>query len=96
VLQVLMGHGRSPAAAKAIARDVVDSPAVGAERNASIELAARRMVEARPKVLPVTDEDGRLLGAVDRSDLLVQRARRLPHQAVHGDSWQRLAAFDEG
>jgi CBS domain-containing protein len=79
VLQVLMGRGRPPAAAKAIARDVMHSPAISVERNASIELAARRMVEARLKVLPVTDEDGRLLGAVDRSDLLAQRATRLPY-----------------
>jgi CBS domain-containing protein len=74
VLQALMGRARSPTAAKAVARDVMHAPPVTVERDAPIEEAARRMVEARLKVLPVTDEDGRLLGAVDRSDLLAQRA----------------------
>jgi CBS domain-containing protein len=74
ILQALMGRGRSNTAAKAVARDVMHSPPVTVERNASIEEAARRMVEARLKVLPVIDEGGRLLGAVDRSDLLAQRA----------------------
>ena len=32
--------------------------------------AAQRLLEARGKVLPITDADGRLIGVVDRADLL--------------------------
>jgi CBS domain-containing protein len=43
-------------------------PTVGQE--ATLAEAARVMVVHRRKILPVVDADGRLLGSLDRADLL--------------------------
>ena len=37
---------------------------------APVAEAVHRMLQARRKVLPVVDPEGRLLGAADRADLL--------------------------
>ncbi|MHB8621179.1 MAG: DUF190 domain-containing protein [Chloroflexota bacterium] len=72
LLPALMGRGRSSEAAKAVASDVMRSPATTATAETPIPDAVRAMVDSRRKVLPITDGNGVLLGAVDRSDLLRQ------------------------
>jgi CBS domain-containing protein len=67
-----MGRGRFEADAKATARDVMRGPALAVTADTPVAQAAKRMLEARHKVLPITDGEGRLLGAIDRADLLSQ------------------------
>lgn len=69
-----MGGG---AAGKATASDLMrrDVPTVLA--SASLADAARVMVSQARKILPVVDEDGRLLGVLDRADLLHAAAAAL-------------------
>jgi CBS domain-containing protein len=55
---------------KAAARDVMRGPVVAVPIDTPISEAVQRMLEARRKVLPITAPDGRLLGVVDRADLL--------------------------
>lgn len=74
LLTALMGRGTVSAKASAMARDVMRAPAVTVTVDTPVSEAAGVMLEARRKVLPITDADGRLLGVVDRADLL----RRAP------------------
>lgn len=78
--------GRSPAA-KVTAGELIARAPLTVRPQTPIAEAARLMTESRFKVLCVVDEDGRLLGIVDRADLL--------HAA--GDALRELAtasAFD--
>jgi CBS domain-containing protein len=43
--------------------------------NIPLEVAIRHMLAQRHKILPVVDDTGRLIGAVDRFDLLQAMAR---------------------
>ncbi|MDI3340463.1 MAG: DUF190 domain-containing protein [Sphaerobacter sp.] len=52
------------------AADLMDAPAATVEASTPIPEAIARMVEQRHKILPVVDERGRLVGMVDRADLL--------------------------
>jgi CBS domain-containing protein len=52
------------------ARDVMESPALSVTAETPVADAVRQMLAARRKVLAITDASGRLLGAVDRADLL--------------------------
>jgi CBS domain-containing protein len=52
------------------AADLMTSPAITIERNASLAEAARLMDSARVKRLPVTDVAGRLIGLIARRDLV--------------------------
>lgn len=61
--------GRSPAG-KVTARELVARAALTVGRETPIADAARLMTETRFKVLCVVDNEGRLLGIVDRADLL--------------------------
>lgn len=70
LMAALMGRGRLSADLKAVARDVMRGPVVTVEANTPVATAAQRMLNAHHKVLPITEADGRLLGAVDRADLL--------------------------
>jgi CBS domain-containing protein len=70
LMAALMGRGRLTADLKAAARDVMRGPVVTVEASTPVATAAQRMLTARHKVLPITEADGRLLGAVDRADLL--------------------------
>ncbi len=65
-----MGRGPFGGETKVKARDVMRSPALTVTANTPVAVAVQRMLEARRKVLPIKDEDGRLLGVVDRADLL--------------------------
>ncbi len=69
LLPALMRRSRTPLAGGA-ARDVMRTPAHTLSQDAPIEEAIRVMLETRRKILPVTDADGRLVGVVDRADLL--------------------------
>lgn len=72
LMAALMRRGRlsAEAAAKAQARDVMRGPVVAVAAETPVAEAAQRMLEARHKVLPIVDAEGRLLGVVDRADLL--------------------------
>jgi CBS domain-containing protein len=74
LMAALMRRGRlSPearAAVKTVARDVMRGPVLAVPAETPVGEAAQRMLEARRKVLPITDAEGRLLGVVDRADLL--------------------------
>jgi len=52
----------------------------------SVDTAWRRLIEHQVKALPVTDDEGRLLGLVSLQDFFVGQAsldpRRLPHQSA--------------
>lgn len=52
------------------AADVMLAPSVTVPAEAPLPEAIRVMLDARRKILPVVDADGRLAGAVDRADLL--------------------------
>jgi CBS domain-containing protein len=54
----------------ATARDLVPGPPLTIPVTATLAVAARLSMEHRRKVLPVVDDVGRLLGIVDRADLL--------------------------
>lgn len=62
-------HERTKATA-VTARELMTSPAIIINPAASIRTAAKTMQDRQVKRLPVTDEDGRLVGIVARSDLL--------------------------
>ena len=62
-------------AGQATAGELISSPAITVTANVPVAEAARRIVAQRHKMLPVVDEEGRLLGIVDRAHLL--RASRL-------------------
>jgi CBS domain-containing protein len=70
----LMGgilHGRERAKAAAVtAADLMSKPAVAIGPDAPVADVARLMYSRRIKRLPVTSDDGRLVGIVTRSDVL--------------------------
>lgn len=70
LLRALMGRDKAPGGVKATARDVMRLSPITAAVDLPIGEAVRVMLEARRKVLPITDADGRLLGIADRADLL--------------------------
>jgi CBS domain-containing protein len=57
-------------AATARAQDLMTSPAITVEADTPLPDAIRSMLAQRHKILPVVDDRGRLVGAVDRADLL--------------------------
>ena len=66
-----MTHHREQAKAAALtAADLMTKPAVTIGPNEPVARAARLMHSRRVKRLPVTDEDGKLIGIVSRSDVL--------------------------
>lgn len=72
LLGALMRRGRTvpEEAAHATAAEIMTTPALTVAPDTPIDEAARRMVEARRKVLPIVDQQGVLLGIVDRAHLL--------------------------
>lgn len=75
LLAALMRRGPLAGAVTGTARDVMRAPALAVTVDTPIADAAQRMLEAQRKVLAVTDADGRLLGVVDRADLLAHLRR---------------------
>ncbi|MGH2652411.1 MAG: CBS domain-containing protein, partial [Actinomycetota bacterium] len=61
------GHKK---AAASVAAQLMTTPVVTIERDASVAEAARLMNEKRVKRLPVVDAEGRIVGIVSRADLL--------------------------
>lgn len=57
-------------AAASVAAQLMTTPVVTIQRDASVAEAARLMNEKRVKRLPVVDADGRIVGIVSRADLL--------------------------
>jgi len=78
LIGALMGRGRVRSESRATAREVMHAPALTVTEETPLAEAAQRMLEARRKVLPITDRDGRLLGVVDRADLLNAMRRPAP------------------
>jgi CBS domain-containing protein len=70
LLGALMGRGRGHVDLEATARDVMHAPALTVTADTPVGSAAQQMLEARRKVLPITDSEGHLLGVLDRADLL--------------------------
>jgi len=68
VLGALMG--RSTVSAGGTAKDVMIAPFTTIAAGESIEEASRLMTSGRLKVLPVIDAQGKLVGGIDRADLL--------------------------
>jgi CBS domain-containing protein len=69
VLGALMRAGGA-ASGSATASDLMHADAPVVTRSATLAEAAQEMVAHGRKVLPVVDDDGHLLGIVDRADLL--------------------------
>jgi CBS-domain-containing membrane protein len=70
ILGALMGRDRGSVNVKASARDVMNSPATTVAADTPVTLAINKMLREHRKVVAITDAEGRLLGAVDRADLL--------------------------
>lgn len=72
LLGALMRRGRAvpEEVSRTAAAEMMTSPVLTVRPDTPIDEAARRMVEARRKVLPIVDEQGTLLGIVDRAHLL--------------------------
>jgi CBS domain-containing protein len=70
LLDTLMGRVHYRGQTRATAREVMRAPPVTVAADTPVAEAAQRMLEARRKVLPITDAEGRLLGVIDRADLL--------------------------
>jgi CBS domain-containing protein len=69
VVGALMGAGRQ-VESKRVAHEFLSGPVVAVSPQTTIAEAARIMIESRHKVLCVVDEERRLMGIVDRADLL--------------------------
>jgi CBS domain-containing protein len=82
VVGALMRTAGRPPAAKVTAREVIARPPVTVLPDTAIAEAARLMIEKHFKVLSIVDADGRLLGILDRADLL----------RAAGDALRELAA----
>jgi CBS domain-containing protein len=86
IVEALMGSaGRAPSA-RITAAELLTRPALTVGPDTPIAEAARLMTEKGFKVLCVVDRDGRLLGIVDRADLL--------HAA--GDALREFASASRG
>jgi CBS domain-containing protein len=59
-----------PTADQVTAADLMSADVITTQPEAAIEVAMREMLAQRRKILPVVDAQGRLLGIVDRFDLL--------------------------
>jgi CBS domain-containing protein len=72
VLGALMGRNRAipEAVARTTAAELMRTPPVTVPAQTPVEEAARTMIAARRKVLPIVDEHGVLVGVVDRAHLL--------------------------
>lgn len=70
VLGALMRRGPLTSDVRLKARDVMIAPPVTVAVDTPVLDAARQMLNARRKILPITDAHGRLVGAIDRADLL--------------------------
>jgi len=82
LMGALMGRGRLSAETKISARELIGGGVVTVPADTPIGDAAQRMLEARRKILPITDAEGHLIGVVDRADLLrVDRVPDRPAQA---------------
>ena len=70
LMAALMGRGRLTAETNISARELIGGTVVAVSPDTPVGDAAQRMLEARRKILPITDAEGHLLGVVDRADLL--------------------------
>jgi CBS domain-containing protein len=70
IVEALMGAAGRPPSAKVTARELLTRPPLTVGPSTPIAEAARLMTERGFKILCVVDTGGRLLGIVDRADLL--------------------------
>jgi CBS domain-containing protein len=70
LMSALMGRGRFRGDVAATARDLMHAPALTVAADTPVPEAAQQMLRERYKVLPIVDVAGRLVGVVDRADLL--------------------------
>jgi CBS domain-containing protein len=67
----LMGRAGVGEAPKRTARELMVTPGLTVPPDAPLSQVARIMTEHRRKIVPVADAQGRLLGIIDRADLLL-------------------------
>jgi CBS domain-containing protein len=65
------------------ARDVMSSPAITVQTNATVQQVARLLLEHRISAVPVVDSTGKLVGIVTESDLM----HRIESGTRRRDSW---------
>lgn len=94
VIGALMRTAGQVSGGGARARDLIARDVVTVGPGTAISEAARLMTESRFKVLCVVDPAGRLLGILDRADLLRAAGDALRELALAGDPEQ--AAVDDG
>jgi CBS-domain-containing membrane protein len=70
VLTALMQAAQPSVASDRTAAELVSGPALTAGPEMTIAEAAQRMLESRHKILCIVDDERRLIGIVDRADLL--------------------------
>ena len=83
----MLRHREQMKAEAITAADLMTKPPVTIEPDAPVEDAARLMYNARVKRLPVTAQDGRLIGIVTRSDVLAVYSRpdvQIRHEVIEG------------
>lgn len=73
------------------ARDVMTTVAVTIGPEATVQGAARLMLERAISALPVVDEKDRVIGIISEGDLI--RRAELGTDRVHGSWWLRFLAF---
>lgn len=85
----------------AVARDLMSAPAITVVPGTAITAAAKIMDDAQIKRLPVTDELGRLVGIVARSDLLrvylrpdAEIKQDVVHEVLERALWVEPGAVD--
>jgi CBS domain-containing protein len=71
VIGALMGRTGIAEAPRRTARELMVTPGLTVPPDAPLSLVARIMTEHRRKIVPVADAQGRLLGIIDRADLLL-------------------------
>lgn len=90
VVGALMRGVGIASAPRVAARDLMATPTYAVEPGAALSQVARVMTEHRRKIVPVVDADGRLLGIIDRADLL-----RATHAALRDLASARATDEDE-
>jgi CBS domain-containing protein len=84
----MMHHREQAKAAALTAADLMTKPAVTIGQDEPVTHAARLMYSRRVKRLPVTSEEGKLIGIVSRSDVLSVYSR--PDKDIEGEIIQDL------
>lgn len=96
LLGTVVGEGR-PAEAHLVGEAMTSHPVV-IDQDSDVTEAARKMAEHGVKRLPVVTPDGRLVGIVSRSDILMAYARpdEVIEDEIRNDVIERILLMDPG